>query len=144
MKNLNLLALKECFKEMVPNEDSRSRINPFDFVVALVFSFLGDSKSNSIESIRRSMMIQLNKKISRHAFWERFSRKRLKTLLQALTKALMSKLGQSISIFGKASLSQLGISDILLIDSCTITLWDGASDKYPGTRTAAGKMACLL
>ena len=41
MENKSLVNNKDCFKGIVPREDARSSIKPLDFVVALVFTFLG-------------------------------------------------------------------------------------------------------
>ncbi len=133
-----LKTIKKCFKKVIPEKDSRATIPPLEFIVALVLSFQGDSKTYSIEGIRRFMISHLGLRIERHSFWERLSRKRLKKLLSKLVEMLMIKLSHGAFHGSKAILLQLGVSDVLLVDSSTISLWDGASENFPGTRTNAG------
>ena len=69
-----LEVLKQCFEEVVPRHDKRTTIAPLSFVVCLVYTYLGDSKTFSLEAIRRGMMHHLKTRISRSAFWERLAR----------------------------------------------------------------------
>ncbi len=69
MGKVNALdVLKQCFKKIVPEKDARTKISPLEFVVCLIFCYLGDSKTFSLEAIRRPMKAQLNQDISRSAF----------------------------------------------------------------------------
>ena len=129
--------LKQCFEEVVPRHDKRTTIAPLSFVVCLVYTYLGDSKTFSLEAIRRGMMHHLKTRISRSAFWERLARHRLQTLLQGVVAQLMGTLTTS-ALIGEQLLARLGVSRIELVDSSSITLWDGAKQAYPGTRTTAG------
>lgn len=137
MKVSPLEVLKQCFEKVVPSQDSRTKISPLAFVVSLVFCHLGDSKTFSLEAIRRHMKAQLNQDISRSAFWERLSRDRLKKYLKAVVAELMSQMSTS-ALIGTELLRSLGISGIWLVDSSSISLWDGAKASFPGTRTQAG------
>jgi len=83
------------------------------------------------------MKAQLNEDISRSAFWERLSRQRLKNFLKAVVAELMTQLSTS-ALIGTRLLSQLGVCGIWLVDSSSISLWDGAKSAFPGTRTSAG------
>ena len=83
------------------------------------------------------MKEQVNEDISRSAFWERLSRQRLKNYLKAVVAELMTQLSTS-ALIGTHLLSQLGVCGIWLVDSSSISLWDGAKSAFPGTRTAAG------
>ena len=126
-------AINECFSE-IGRSDARAKIDPCSFAIAFIMSFIGDSKTHSLEAIRRSMMAHLGEDIQRHSFWERLSRKRLRNILADLVEQLMAKISQ-LAHFSKSILSQLGVSEILLIDSTSISLWDGSADDFPGTRT---------
>ncbi len=137
MKVSPLELLKQCFEKVVPSQDTRTNISPLEFVVSLVFCHLGDSKTFSLEAIRRHMKEQVNEDISRSAFWERLSRQRLKNYLKAVVAELMTQLSTS-ALIGTHLLSQLGVCGIWLVDSSSISLWDGAKSAFPGTRTAAG------
>lgn len=132
-----LQTLKQILSSLLPNKDGRSSVSPLDFVIHLIFCYSGDSKTSSLESIRREMKSRLDLNLSKSAFWERLSRNRLKHFLKQVVSHLMSQLAtttlQSVDV-----LTGLGVSQILLVDSCTISLWDGAKTSYPGTLTKAG------
>ena len=135
-ENNILTVLKQCFEKVIPAEDARTTILPLEFIVTLVFCYFGDSKTFSLEAIRRSMMGHLNKEIKRSGFWERLSRARLKKHLRAVVGELMDRFKSSMGV-GEGILAQLGVSAIWLVDSSSITLSAEAKKAYPGTRTAA-------
>ena len=136
-KNSTLNRLKQCFENIIPASDNRSKIPPLDFVVYLVFCCVSDTKKPCLESIRRSMKAYFEIEISRSAFWERLATKRLKQWLQLLLESCITQLSMSV-LGGGDWQHQLGVTKILVIDSCSFTLWDGAESDYPGTRTTAG------
>jgi len=131
-----LHVLKQCFEAVIPKKDSRTTVTHLEFITNLIFCYLGDSKSFALESIRRSMMSNLDKSISRSAFWERLSGSRLKRSLHALTKELMAKLSDSAQL-NTSILKQLSITAIKIVDSSSITLEANAKNAFPGTRTKA-------
>ena len=138
MSQSNMLeVLKQCFEKIVPSQDARTTINPLEFIVCLVFCYLGDSKTFALEAIRRFMKAALDKEISRSAFWERLAGDRLKNHLRRVVAELMVTLTSPITRGGQL-LKQLGVTDIWLHDSSSITLWASAKEHFPGTRTAAG------
>jgi hypothetical protein len=132
-----LEVLKQCFEKIVPSQDARTTINPLEFIVCLVFCYLGDSKTFALEAIRRFMKAALDKEISRSAFWERLAGDRLKNQLRRVVAELMVTLTSPITRGGQL-LKQLGVTDIWLHDSSSITLCASAKEHFPGTRTAAG------
>ena len=138
MSQSNMLeVLKQCFEKIVPSQDGRTTINPLEFIVCLVFCYLGDSKTFALEAIRRFMKAALDKDISRSAFWERLAGDRLKNYLRCVVAELMVTLTSPITRGGQL-LKQLGVTDIWLHDSSSITLCASAKEHFPGTRTAAG------
>jgi hypothetical protein len=138
MSQSNMLeVLKQCFEKIVPSQDARTTINPLEFIVCLVFCYLGDSKTFALEAIRRFMKAALDKEISRSAFWERLAGDRLKNQLRRVVAELMVTLTSPITRGGQL-LKQLGVTDIGLHDSSSITLCASAKEHFPGTRTAAG------
>ncbi len=137
MSENNILnVLKQCFEKIIPIKDTRTTITPLEFAINLVFCYLGDSKTFSLEAIRRSMIAHLNKSISRSAFRERLSGNRLKKHLREVVAELMSQLTTSVSV-GQGILKKLDVSAVWLVDSSSITLLTGAKKTYPGTRTKA-------
>ena len=51
-----LEVLKQAFEKIIPSQDARTTVTPLECVVGLVFCYLGDSKTFSLESIRRFMV----------------------------------------------------------------------------------------
>ena len=137
MNENNILnVLKQCFTKIIPTEDARTTITPMEFAINLVFCYLGDSKTFSLESIRRSMIGHLNKSIGRGAFWERLSGNRLKRNLQDVITELMAQLATSVRV-NETIQKPLGVTAIELVDSSSMTLSAGANNAFPGTRTKA-------
>ncbi len=136
-KSNPLNVLKQCFEKIIPSQDARTVINPLSFIVCLVFCYLGDSKTFSLEAIRRFMKSQLNTEISRSAFWERLGRDRLKDYLRQVVAELMVTLTGSV-LRGNQILKSLGVMAIWLVDASSIKLWMSAKNHFPGTCTAAG------
>jgi len=136
-KDSILNVLKQTFKRVIPVQDKRTTLPHLEFVSGFVFCFLGDTKSSSLEAMRRFMISTFDISISKGAFWERLSRKRLKNILRDVLADLIKTI-PSLAIAGKEILSKLKVTSILLIDSSSITLWDGAQESFPGTRTVAG------
>ena len=135
-KRTTLNTVKQSFRRVLPASDKRTVLPPLDFVTGLVLCFLSDTKSFSLESIRRFLMAQYGVSISKGAFWERLSGQSLKKQLYAVLSQLMSRLATE-SIAGKELLEKLKVSGIYLIDSSTVSLWDGVKERYPGTWTTA-------
>ena len=136
-KGIILEILKQTLKNAIPTHDRRTTLPHLEFVCGIIFCFIGDTKTSSIESIRRFMIYTFEVRISKGAFWERLSRKRFKNILQTILAGLIKKM-PSLTIIGEEILDKLKVSSILLIDSSSITLWDGAKKSYPGSRSYAG------
>ena len=128
--------LKQSFRCVLPAHDGRCTLSPLEFVTGLVFCFLSDTKSFGLESIRRYLMGQFNVSISKGAFWERLSGQRLNEQLHQVLAQLMRRLSRQVPV-GANLLTSLKVGGIYLIDSSSISLWDGAREVYPGTRTTA-------
>lgn len=132
-----LETLKQCFEGVIPCEDARTTIDPLSFIVCLVFCYLGDSKTFSLEAIRRFMKNMLDQNISRSAFWERLAGNRLKKYLQLVVAKLMASLTHSHNIANQL-LTQINVIGIWVHDSSSITLLPSAKNCFPGTFTNAG------
>ena len=129
--------LKQTLKNAIPAHDRRTTLPHLEFVCGIIFCFIGDTKTSSIESMRRSMIYAFGIRLSKGAFWERLSRNRLRNILQNILKDLITNI-PSLAVIGEEILDKLKVSSILLIDSSSITLWDGAKKSYPGCRSYAG------
>jgi len=70
--------LKQTFQQSLPKQDKRTTRPHLEFITDLVFCFIEDTKSSSLEAMRRFMMATFGLSISQGAFWERLSRNRLK------------------------------------------------------------------
>ena len=128
--------IRQCFGEILPVNDGRTNSSPFEFVVAFIFSLIGDTKILSIEGLRREMINNLSRPMSRSSFWERLSRKRHQFFLQKILAELIKQLTMPLFI-GEAILKKLCVTDICLVDSTSITLPAWASKFFPGTGSAA-------
>ncbi len=54
MNNINTLKqLRQCFKDIIPEVDGRTVIQPLEFVINLIFCYFGDTECTSLEGIRR-------------------------------------------------------------------------------------------
>jgi hypothetical protein len=136
-KDSNLKLVKQALHGMLPSNDRRARIQILDFLTALIFSFTGDSKALSLDATRRTMIDHLKKNIPRSTFWERLASKLLTKNLQNILSYFMGTVELPL-LKGQALLKALNVSSIRIIDSSSITLWDGLEKKLPGTRTNAG------
>lgn len=135
-KRITLKGLKQSFQRVLPQEDARTQISPLNFVTGIVFCFLSDTKSFGLEAMRRFLISRFEVSISKGAFWERLSGQRLKTMLEEVLAELMTRLScQAVSDLGW--LSQLKVKGIYLLDSSTLSLWQGARHTYPGAWTTA-------
>lgn len=135
-KRTSLSSLKQSFQHALPQADGRTTLAPLEFVSGIVFCFLSDTKSFGLEAMRRFLMARFDVPISKGAFWERLSGQRLKTMLGQVIKELMTRLA-SESLVGKSLLEHLSVKGIYLLDSSSISLWNGAQQSYPGTWTTA-------
>ncbi len=134
--NDSLEILKIAFEKHVPAPDKRMTITPLEFMVQLIFCYMGDSKTFSLESIRREMMSNLMKKISKTAFWERLEGNRLKKSLEIILAELMREFSGRL-LMGKDILKQLKVDAIWTVDSSTIRLGRKAKRNFPGTGTGS-------
>ena len=130
-KNHILAQLRQCFVNILLSKDGRTGVSPLEFVINLIFCYLGDTQCISLEAIRRHMKNQVEQKTSRSAFWERISRVRLKNFLTATIIELMKQLATSV-LGGGGLLNQLGVTSIIKVDSTSFALWDGAKEDLEG------------
>ena len=117
--------------------DKRANIAPLDFLVCVIMGFTGDSKTFSLESIRRFVISKTGESIGRSTFWERLSTKRLcKQLTQALAE--LNKNLSQVAQCDNGVLSKIGVSGISIFDSTIVSLYDNAQEHFDATFTKAG------
>jgi Transposase DDE domain len=131
-----LRTIMRYFEKILPSEDGRTAVSPFKFVAAFIFSLVADTKTPSLEELRREMIARLEISLSRSSFWERLSRKRLVNFLEQILSALMGQLNVP-AVSGQTILTQLEIIGIYIVDSTSIRLPAWASKYFPGTGSAA-------
>ena len=129
--------LRDSFESVVPKSDGRVVIPHLEFIVTIVFNFIGDKKTSSLDAIRRSMKVITGIHISRGAFWERLAGNRLRKMMESLVERLMSNT-IGTALLASDMLNSLNVLGILILDSSTITLTDGAKKNHPGTGGKAG------
>ncbi len=132
-----LNTLKQSFEKVAPKHDGHAKSPHLEFLSGLIFFFLGNTKSLSLESMRRDLMSTFVIYLSKGAFWERLAGHRLKKMFYDLLENLMQKLPAQ-ALIGSEILDKLSVSRIRLVDTSIISLWDGASGSYPGTFMNAG------
>jgi hypothetical protein len=110
-KGIILEILKQTLKNAIPTHDRRTTLPHLEFVCGIIFCFIGDTKTSSIESIRRFMIYTFEVRISKGAFWERLSRKRFRNILQTILADLIKKM-PSLTIIGEEILDKLKVSSI--------------------------------
>lgn len=133
----HLNSIKQIFQASLPQQDGRAKLQAFEFVTALIFCFVADSKIFSLEAIRRKMIDLLKTKIPKSSFWDRLSTQVLSKHLQNLIGHFMGTVEIPV-LRGRPLLEALGVKSIKLIDSTSISLWDKLKTTFPGTRTTAG------
>jgi hypothetical protein len=147
MKLRNILqAIKQRFHE-IPEEDSRAKTGPMEFISALITSLAKDGRIRSLANLRRSVAALTEQTMDRGAFWERLAAKRLYTLLMFLATQLIKELGGYCGI-SRALLTSLQVKAVYLLDSTSSTLPKGAKKIFPAPRKnvvpAAIKFHCLF
>lgn len=140
-------AIQQCFQGLVPDQDARAKIQPLEFVTALVFGLLQDPQNRSLASIRRIVMNITGKRISRGTFWERLATERLRRFLRRILEKMMEQQLKSSGVF-KRLLKRLGVTTVYLLDSSSCSLPDDAQKEFPAPRNnvapAAVKIHFLL
>ena len=120
----------------VPESDKRAKVGPLAFLVSLVFSFTALDHKRSLESIRQSVVTQTGTRLARSTFWQRLSSQRLITHLLEVLGGLLKVMATIPSSKPLQKMAEvLGVSDIVVYDSSSITLPSSAKDLYPATRT---------
>ena len=87
----SLEILRQSLEKILPEKDGREKISSLEFIINLIFCYFGDSKTFSLESIRKLMKKNLEIDIKRSGFWERLAGNRLKKHLKRLVSDLMAK-----------------------------------------------------
>ena len=129
------LNMVDIFSKILPSRDGRTSAVPLKFVTAFIFSLCGDSRTRSLEGLRREMMGYLMVSLSSSSFWERLSRKRLLVFLRQILAEVMIQV--TVSVQGSDILKLLKVTAILIVDSTSIELPEWAAKFFPGTGSAA-------
>ncbi len=128
--------MKTTINCVIPDTDSRAKIVPRVFILTLIFIFFGDTKKNSLDSLRLKIIDVTKTRISRSSFWDRLARKRTIDYMKEVVSTLIK--GCTATMLGTPELlTCLGVSQILILDSSVFSLWDGLSGSLKGTRTTA-------
>ena len=139
MKNdTTLIKLSQCFQSILPNNDiACKKLSPSNLLICLIFGILSNPRNMSLEEIRRKVMSIVNVKIVKSAFWERLTTKKIQNLLINLLYELMARLVCNV-LQNRNFSSLLGVTDVWMIDSTIVTLWDSIKETFPGTFTYQG------
>ena len=129
-------------KDIAPETDERAKIGPRDFLVCFIMGFTGDSKTFSLESMRRLVISKTGESIERSTFWERLKTKRLYNQLTQTLTELNKNLSQKAQC-DNGVLNKIGVSGISIFDSTITSLYDNAQEDFNATFTKAG-IKCSL
>lgn len=137
MKGFYLIdRVKDILAKNTPKKDNRTNSDPLFFLTCFILQFTGDTKIFSLESIRRSVIAATGNNISRSAFWERLTSKRLGKILSATLSETTQLLSDRCGV-NTALVQALGVSDISYFDATIVTLGAKAKNSFSGTFTAA-------
>jgi len=133
-QNSMLKEVRQIFsKELSIKDPSSTVIRTFELVTCMVFHFMGQAKDFfTLESIRRALMVQTDAKINSSSFHERIGTNKLNLILYNLFTKFTSQ-NLALPLRGKNLCQMLGVKDIYLQDSATLSLYDRASSFFPGT-----------
>jgi putative transposase len=134
MNNLVIDEVKEIFKNILPAKDPRCKVQPLDFITALICGFsTREGRVTSIAALRRTVMEYTQQKLARGTFWERMATDRIVQLLQVLLGKLMASLCLKMQV-GVEILQKLSVKRIYLLDSSSFSLPDQARETFPAPR----------
>jgi hypothetical protein len=126
--------IKAVLKGKVLINDPRCKVQPLNFIAALISSFsIREGRVTGISSLRHSVMELTGEKLSRGTFWERLATRKMVKLLSSVLGGLMADLCVKMKLAANI-LQLLGVSKIFLLDSSSFTLPKGASEAYPAPR----------
>jgi len=126
--------IKAIFQNILPKYDKRCKIQPIEFITALVCSLSDrEGRVTSVSSLRHSVMSITGQTLSRGTFWERVATKKIVSLLLELLQSLMTQLCAQMDISHEI-LRLLKVKNIFLVDSSSFSLKKGAKDVFPGPR----------
>jgi hypothetical protein len=132
MKTSILSTIRQSFLH-IPKTDTRSKIGPQAFVIALITAMVDDGTKRSIANIRRQFASSLGVFLARSSFWERLSTKRLTEFLTQSIRELVANLASKQNM-GVEILALLQVSAIYLLDSSSVTLPKEAKPSFPAPR----------
>ncbi len=118
----------------IPENDTRSKIGPRSFVIALITAMVDDSPHRSIANLRRQFASSLGQILARSSFWQRLSSKRLTSFLTQSIREIVSKIAVELDV-AIDILSILGVKAVYLIDSSSVTLPKDAKGDFPAPRS---------
>ncbi len=116
-----------------PLNDARAKIQSRDLVSTLLLSMNKDNRKISIASLRRSVMTESLIRVARSSFWQRLASPTLTRKLQQSSLKLISAF-KGKNLYPELE-SSIGVKQIFLLDSSSITLKKQAQNSFPGCRT---------
>jgi hypothetical protein len=109
-------------------------------VIALITAVVNDTGKRSIACLRRTLIGSLGETIARSTFWQRLSSKRLTEILSQIIRQLVDDLSSEIAI-NRDILAKLGVTDVFIHDSSSVTLPPSAKKDFPDPRSNVIKSA---
>jgi hypothetical protein len=119
--------------DIFSQNDARAKIQSRDLVSTLMLSMNKDNRKMSIASLRRSVMAESLVSVARSSFWQRLASPRLTQKIQQSSLKLASTF-KGKNLYPDLEKS-VGVTQIFLLDSSSITLKNAAKHVFPGCRT---------
>jgi hypothetical protein len=84
--------------------------------------------------LRRTLIGSLGESVARSSFWQRLGSKRLTGILSQVIKQLVNSLSSEIAI-NRDILAKIGVTDVFIHDSSSVTLPPSAKKDFPAPRS---------
>lgn len=140
-----LASIKTKVKNQIPSKDKRASLSALDLIFGLIQALMVAKKNFSIADLRRNVIAFSGVKICRSSFLDRLKTRYIVKKLYLVLNIIMMEFRNSLVKGEIKFLNNIGVTNLMAVDSTMVTLWDSLSLKFPGTfNYAAIKLhACI-
>ena len=131
-----LRQLKSEMSKSFSASDQRAKIQDSDFIIGLIQAIATSKKNFSLADLRRRSCSYLGVHIGQSAFNERLGTASLAQGLQIVLGIVMAMRFEEKKVVSTLK-QQLGVNEIIGVDSSMVSLWDGIRNHFKGTFVTA-------
>lgn len=131
-----LRQLKSEMSKSFSASDQRAKIQDSDFIIGLIQAIATSKKNFSLADLRRRSCTYLGVHIGQSAFNERLGTASLAQGLQIVLGIVMAMRFEEKKVVSTLK-QQLGVNEIIGVDSSMVSLWDGLRNHFKGTFVTA-------